>query len=146
MIRVQPAVPSDAAGRCLCLLVCVAALVLPPGAARAEPRATPEELQELAKDADKLLADPVANRVRIVSVLIKPEARPEAEFVGLFEGRLKQATAADEKAALHFLLGKTYYWGAFRQFRQTRDRKVFSQDLVGKVVGEGLAEIGRAHV
>jgi tetratricopeptide (TPR) repeat protein len=123
----------------------VALLVLPPGAARAARPATPEELRELAKDADKLLADPVANRAQIVGVLIKPGARPDTELVGLLEGRLKQATTADGKAALHFLLGKTYYWGAFRQFRQTRDRKVFGQDLVGKVVGEGLAAFEAAQ-
>jgi tetratricopeptide (TPR) repeat protein len=123
----------------------VAVLVLPPDAARAQPRATPEQLRDLAKDADKLLADPVANRAQIVGVLIKPGTRPDAELVGLLEARLKQATSAEEKAAVHFLLGKTYYWGAFRQFRQTHERKVFTQDVVGKVVGEGLAAFEAAQ-
>jgi tetratricopeptide (TPR) repeat protein len=145
MVRVPFTVPSCAAGRWLCLLACAAVLVLPPDAARAQTRATPEQLRDLAKDADKLLADPVANRAQIVGVLIKPGARPDAELVGLLQARLKQATSAEEKAAVHFLLGKTYYWGAFRQFRQTRDRKVFSQDVVGKVVGEGLAAFEAAR-
>lgn len=105
----------------------------------ATPRATPEQMQALAaKEGGQLLADPAANYRRIVGLLIRPGAIPDAELITRFTDALAKADTASRRARLHYLLSNTYYWQGFRELRKARNRAAIG-DAVPQVMSHALA-------
>lgn len=95
------------------------ALHSPP--AQAHRRMPPEKLAERAKESEKLLEAPVENRRRIVAYFIRPGLKSRAELLERFETDLAEATSAEDRASLQYLIAETHYWGIFKQARKKRD-------------------------
>ncbi len=111
----------------------------------ATPRATPEQMQALAaKEGGQLLADPAMNYRRIVGVLIRPGAIPDAELLTRFTDALAKADTASRRARVHYLLSNTYYWQGFRELRKARNRAAIG-DAVPQVMSHAMAAFEEAR-
>lgn len=127
--------------RIFALSIVLLALAVPAEAARA----TPERMQALAaKEGDQLLADPGANYRRVLGVLIRPGAIPDAKLLTRFADALAKADTASRRARLHYLLANTYYWQGFRELRKTLNRAAVG-DAVPQVMSHAMAAFEEAQ-
>jgi hypothetical protein len=99
----------------------VAAAMLCALTGQASPRATKEQMSRHAADAEKYWDAPGTNYEALSSALIKPGAMPQDELLKRLNPMLEKAETAQDKAALNYLIGETYYWGGLSEIRKTRN-------------------------
>ena len=92
--------------------------------------ASPDQIAELAKGAEKLLSQPAANYDKIVSRWIRPNALDSKKMRHRLQELLGRTDKRHDKAALHALIGEACYWGAPAQARATKSPAPFKD--VGK--------------
>jgi tetratricopeptide (TPR) repeat protein len=110
-------------------------------------RATKEQMAKHTKDADKLWDAPASNYSAICAYVIKPGVLSRDDLLKRLLLMLAKANREEDKAALHYLTGETYYWGGLAELKETRKKSAVLK-VGDNVAGSFLAAweaIGKAQ-
>jgi tetratricopeptide (TPR) repeat protein len=105
---------------------CVIAVMILPMLAYATGRATKEQMAEFAARSQALWDAPGTNYNALSGGIIKPGVMSKDELLNRLNPMLAKADKAQDKAAVYYLIGETYYWGGLTELRKTRDKSVIA--------------------
>lgn len=108
-------------------LACASAMGVAPFHAHASgDRATKEQMAAHAVEAQALWGAPGTNYNSLSGGIIKPGVMPQDELLKRLNPMLAKADKAQDKAAVYYLIGETYYWGGLTELRKTRNTSVLA--------------------